>query len=204
MANVLAILDDDLRTLAPHLGERVALADAERPRGVVARDHEVFLPDAHGLAGERRVSPRLALRVEAVAVQREDEALLWRLAGGHIFYAGSAMLAHGSFCLTPRQLYARAADLRSQPVRSCARLCARRRLRHDWCFRRRSCAGRRVIECGCTRAVQRLGQPVGSQRLKLESRVLSPSQNEPNASRAAHRSRSSPREPYGPYFSLHN
>ncbi len=85
MANVLAILDDDLRTLAPHLGERVTLADAERPRGVVARDDEVLLAHTHGLAGERRVSPRLALRVEAVAVEREDEALRRRLAGGHFF-----------------------------------------------------------------------------------------------------------------------
>ena len=76
MANVLAVLDDDLRTLAPHLGERVALADAVGPRGVVARDDEVLLAHTHGLAGERRVSPRLALRVEAVAVQCEDEALL--------------------------------------------------------------------------------------------------------------------------------
>ena len=100
MADVLAVLDDDVRALALHLGERVALADAERPRGVVARDHEVFLPDAHGLAGERRVSPRLALRVEAVAVQGEDEALLWRLAGGTFFYPGSFKLTHGSFGLT--------------------------------------------------------------------------------------------------------
>ena len=96
MANVLAVLDDDLRTLAPHLGERVALADAERPRGVVARDDEVLLADAHGLAGERRVSSSFALRVEAVAVEGEDEALLWRLAGGHFFYPGSDMLTHGS------------------------------------------------------------------------------------------------------------
>ena len=44
----------------------------------------MLLAHAHGLAGERRVSSRLALRVEAVAVQREDEALLWRrFAGGH-------------------------------------------------------------------------------------------------------------------------
>ena len=90
MANVLAVLDDDLRTLAPHLGERVALADAERPRGVVARDDEVLLAHTHGLAGERRVSPRLALRVEAVAVQREDEALRRRLAGGHCVRSLSA------------------------------------------------------------------------------------------------------------------
>ena len=68
MADVLAVLDDDVRALALHLGERVALADAVGPRGVVARDDEMLLAHAHGLAGERRVSSSFALRVEAVAV----------------------------------------------------------------------------------------------------------------------------------------
>ena len=37
VANVLAVLDDDLGTLALHLGERVALFYPVGPRGVVAR-----------------------------------------------------------------------------------------------------------------------------------------------------------------------
>ena len=107
MANVLAVLDDDLRTLAPHLGERVTLADAERPRGVVARDDEVLLADTHGLAGERRVSPRLALRVEAVAVQGEDEALLWQHLRAAISLSWQRYVNPRQLCLNPAALCTR-------------------------------------------------------------------------------------------------
>ena len=119
MADVLAVLDDDVRALALHFSKRVALADAVGPRGVVARDHEVLLAHAHGLAGEGRVSSSFALCIEAVAVQREDEALLWRLAGGHFFYRGSDMLTHGSFVLT----HGSSMHALLICVRSCEQLC---------------------------------------------------------------------------------
>ena len=112
VADVLAVLDDDVRALALHLGERVALFYPVGPRGVVARDDEVLLADAHGLAGERRVSSSFALCIEAVAVQREDEALRRRLAGGH-------SLSHGTHAADLRCL--RSSALSSATAHSAAK-----------------------------------------------------------------------------------
>jgi hypothetical protein len=71
---ILAVADRDLRALAFDFGEAVALLDAEGSRFVARGDDEHLLPHAHGLAAQRRRPQHLALGVEAVAVQGDDDA----------------------------------------------------------------------------------------------------------------------------------